>query len=132
MRHLLDTTALLAFLLDEPEAEKVEGLMFGAGGSSAVSFASWVEAHGRLRALGLSPDDISAQMTDARALPLTTLWPDEQVLQRMLTIKTGGYFPFADTLIAATAQVHDLILVHKDPHFIELPTEIRQHDLRSG
>jgi predicted nucleic acid-binding protein len=62
-------------------------------------------------------------MADARRLPLATLWPDERTLQAMLQIKTAGYFPFADTLIAATAQAHKLALIHKDPHFDSLPVQ---------
>ncbi len=129
MTWLLDSTALLAFLLDEAEAEAVESLIFDRPGEAAVSFATWVEVHGRLKALGLSEADIRAQMTDARALPLATLWPDERVLQGELEIKAAGYFPFADTLIAATAHANDLTLVHKDPHFAVLPASIRQLNL---
>jgi predicted nucleic acid-binding protein len=125
--RLLDTSALLAFLLNEPEADRVESLIFDQPGEIAVSFASWVEIQGRLKALGLSSEQIEAQMADARRLPIVTLWPDEAILQAMLQIKFGGYFPFADTLIAATAQAHNLTLVHKDPHFDSLA--IRQINL---
>jgi uncharacterized protein with PIN domain len=45
---LLDTSALLAFLLNEPEADRVESLIFDKPGEIAVSFASWVEIQGRL------------------------------------------------------------------------------------
>ena len=123
MKHLLDTSALLAFLLNEPEADRVESFIFDPPGETAVSFASWVEIQGRLKALGLSSEQIEAQMADARRLPLATLWPDERTLQAMLQIKTAGYFPFADTLIAATVQAHKLALIHKDPHFDSLPVQ---------
>ena len=123
MKHLLDTSALLAFLLNEPEADRVESFIFDQPGETAVSFASWVEIQGRLKALGLSSEQIEAQMADARRLPLATLWPDERTLQAMLQIKTAGYFPFANTLIAATAQAHKLALIHKDPHFDSLPVQ---------
>lgn len=132
MTWLLDSTALLAFLLDETEAEQVESLIYDRPGEAAVSFATWLEVHGRLKALGLSQEDTEAQMSDARALPLATLWPDERILQGMLEIKAGGYFPFADTLIAATAHAHGLTLVHKDPHFSALPASIRQLDLSNA
>ena len=123
MKHLLDTSALLAFLLNEPEADRVESFIFDQPGETAVSFASWVEIQGRLKALGLSSEQIEGQMADARRLPLATLWPDERTLQAMLQIKTAGYFPFANTLIAATAQAHKLALIHKDPHFDSLPVQ---------
>jgi predicted nucleic acid-binding protein len=118
--RLLDTSALLAFLLNEPEADRVESLIFDQPGETAVSFASWIEIQGRLKALGLSAEQIELQMADARRLPIATLWPDERTLQAMLQIKAAGYFPFADTLIAATAQAHNLTLIHKDPHFDSL------------
>ena len=54
MKYLLDSTALLAYRLDEPEAERVEALIFDAHGGAAVNFATWVEIQGCLRALGLS------------------------------------------------------------------------------
>ena len=129
MTRLLDTSALLAFLLNEPDADRVESFIFDSPGETAVSFASWVEVQGRLKALGLSSEQIEAQMADARKLPIVTLWPDEATLQAMLQIKTSGYFPFADTLIAATAQAHKLTLVHKDQHFDSLPPSIRQINL---
>ena len=129
MTSLLDTSALLAFLLDEPEADAIESLLFDPQGGCAVSFASWVEVHGRLKTLGLPREDIQAQMADARLLPLVTLWADEAVLQKMIELKAPAYFPFADALIAATAGVNKLILVHKDPHFAALPPDIAQHDL---
>lgn len=128
MTQLLDTSALLAFLLNEPEADRVESFIFDSPGETAVSFATWIEIHGRFKALGLDAGQIEAQMTDARRLPVVTLWPDEKILQAMLQIKSGGYFPFADTLIAATAQVHNLTLAHKDSHFESLP-QIRQLNL---
>ena len=115
--------ALLAFLLNAPEADRVESFIYDQPGETAVSFASWVEIQGRLKALGLSSEQIEAQMADARRLPIATLWPDERTLQAMLQIKTAGYFPFADTLIAATAQAHKLVLIHKDPHFDSLPVQ---------
>ena len=130
MTRLLDTSALLAFLLNEPEADRVESLIFDQPGEMAVSFASWVEIQGRLKALGLSSEQIEAQMADARRLPIVTLWPDEAILQAMLQIKSAGYFPFADTLIAATAQAHNLVLIHKDPHFDSL--SIQQVNLAKG
>ncbi|HMJ90961.1 MAG TPA: PIN domain-containing protein [Candidatus Acidoferrum sp.] len=129
MTHLLDSTALVAFVLDEPEADAVERLI--VGGECGVSFATWIELQGRLRSLGLPLPEYEAQFADARALPLATLWADEAVLQRALAVKERGYFPFADSLIAATAWAANLILVHKDPHFTALPREIQQLDLRS-
>lgn len=129
MTHLLDSTALLAFILDEEEADAVEHLMFDQ--ACAVSFATWIEVHGRLRSLGLPAEDVASQLGDARALPLVTLWAYGATLEKALEIKEGGYFPFADTLIAATAWALGLVLVHKDSHFTALPSVVRQLDLRS-
>jgi predicted nucleic acid-binding protein len=132
MTHLLDSTALLALLLDEPEAELVESLILGTPGACAVSFATWVEVQGRLKALEVPQDELAAQLADARALPITTLWADERVLDGMLAIKQSGYFPFADALIAATAWANSLTLVHKDSHFGALPKELPQLDLQAA
>ena len=38
----------------------------------------------------------------------------------MLRIKSGGFFPFADALIAATSMTSGRILVHREEHFEQL------------
>ncbi len=131
MIYLLDTSALLAFLLNEREADRVESLIFTRSGSPtcAVSFASWIEIHGRLRFLGIPQEEIRDQLTDARALPLETLWPDESIMEVMMSLKSRRFFPFADALIAATARANDLTLLHKDEHFAALPADIKQINL---
>ena len=103
MMALLDTSALMAYLLGEAEADEVEQLILEPPTGSAdcaVSFATWVEVSGRLRAMDLPPGEVDAQVRDARLLPIVTLWPDERVLGNMLIIRSKGYFPFADALIA--------------------------------
>ena len=110
--------------------ERYLSLIFDPPGEAAVSIASWVEIQGRLKALGLGAEQVELQMADARRLPIVTLWPDERILQVTLRIKTAGSFPFADTLIAATAQAHELALIHPDPHVDSLP--VQQINLAKG
>ena len=136
MMALLDTSALMAYLLGEAEADEVEQLILEPPTGSAdcaVSFATWVEVSGRLRAMDLPPGEVDAQVRDARLLPIVTLWPDERVLGNMLIIRSKGYFPFADALIAATAMGFHRLLIHRDEHFDLLEGILAMRNLgRSG
>ena len=123
MKYLLDASALLAYLLAEPEADKVERMIFMDGGGEpvcAVSFAAWVGIFACLKRVGAPMAEIHEQLEDARHLPIATLWPDEETLKTMLEIRAKGFFPFADCLAVATAVRWNLILAHKDEHFDKL------------
>jgi predicted nucleic acid-binding protein len=119
---LLDTSALLALLLDEPGADEVEQRMEAAeagGGELFASFASLAEVyyithrkHGAQRAAEFT--------TVIRGWPLTFVYADEPLTLSAGELKANHTMSFADAFVAATALHLDAELVHKDPEYESL------------
>lgn len=55
---------------------------------------------------------------------------EPEILDEAARIKAAGGLSVADAWIAATAAVHDAVLVHKDPEMRRTP-HVRQEELRS-
>lgn len=117
--YLIDTSALLTLRDDEPGADRV-----------AEIFSQ--SAHGEIRCLGcfMSRMELFYRVwkdegeTEARlayeqclSLPIEWLEQNEEMLQRAAAIKAKNTLSLADAWIAACAEMHDAVLVHKDPEF---------------
>jgi predicted nucleic acid-binding protein len=60
-----------------------------------------------------------------KVLPVTLVWSmDEPVLLIAARFKASYRVSFADAIIAAYAAYHQAILLHKDPQFEALATEL--------
>ena len=124
--YLLDTSALLAHLQEEPGYELVERLLDEHPGEVFISAINWLEFHVRLKEL--IPDAKARAETLsiydellADALPVTREVARAAFdLREQLTAR----IPNADALIAATAQLATATLVHRDPHFSTIPTKL--------
>jgi predicted nucleic acid-binding protein len=124
---LLDTSALLAVLEDEPGADEVVRRLKAADqgeGEIFASFASLTELqylteqeHGPQRAA-----EITALV---RAWPMRIIFPDAQLCLEAGRLKAGHAISFADAFIAATAISLGAELVHKDPEYESLATHVR-------
>lgn len=117
MTHLLDTSAWLAHLFGEPGAEAVNLLFEDPQNVVHVSILSLPEMYGRLKALDRQEQwplvrDTYAGLF-AKYLPV-----DEAIAAAAIELRgsTQPRLPTIDALIAATATVHGLTLVHRDPH----------------
>jgi predicted nucleic acid-binding protein len=55
----------------------------------------------------------------------------DQICQRALELRLASAkrLPAVDSLIAATASVHGAILVHRDPHFLDIPKELLSQEM---
>jgi len=123
LKALLDTTAWLAHLFGEPGETQVTEL-FGSS-EVYVSCLSIPEVYGRLKAAGAQ----SCWATVWSAyLPLfeRVLEVDERVAHTAVELRQAcnQRLPTVDGLIAATACVHNLTLVHRDPHLSEVPPNL--------
>lgn len=123
MSHLLDTSAWLAHLFGEPGVEEVSRIFEDAQSEVFVSVLSLPEMYGRLKALDRQDQwplvrDTYAELF-ARVLPV-----DESIAAAAIEFRSSAQprLPTIDALIAATARVHGLILVHRDPHLAAIPT----------
>ena len=120
--HVLDTSAWLAHLFQEPGYEQVSELLLEPGNRVGVSVLSLIEVHGRMRHLNIERryDEVVAQYRDvfAQFIPV-----DEAIALRAVALRqaAAARVPAIDTLIAATAAHHAAALVHRDPHLAALP-----------
>ena len=127
MMYLFDTSAWLAHLLGEPGVMET-GLIFDDPTAEvSVSVLSLPEMHGRLKALGRQEQ--WPGVMEIYAVLFTKILPvDERIAQKAVELRTNTTprLPTIDALIAATAAVHQLTLVHRDPHL----TAIDSSDLQ--
>ncbi len=122
LTHLLDTSAWLAHVFDEPGAEQVTRLFEDPEIVVGVSVLSLLETHGRFRAKGRGAE-YQVMLETYRRLFDRILPVDEAIVLRAMSLRQTAptRVPTIDTLIAATAAHHAAALVHRDPHLAALP-----------
>ncbi len=120
--YLLDSSAWLAHILRESGGQVVNEWLSDDATTVYISVLSLVEVQSRLKVLGLRnlwPFIFQIYRTKLLVpLPVT-----EQIAQRAIEIRedTPKRIPSVDSLIAATAAVYGLTLVHRDPHLANIP-----------
>lgn len=117
MTHLLDSSAWLAHLFGEPGVEQINQLFDNPRVTISISALSLPEVYARLNALGQS-DRWEQVWTTYAALFGKVLTADRTVAEQAIQLRaaTPQRLPTIDAVIAATALVHRLTLVHRDPH----------------
>ena len=124
--YLLDTTALLAHFRDEPGHVRVQEILTDRDADILVSALSVAEFARRMRALGASLDEARQAAFDYASLANTVVHVDTAVALRAFEL--GGVaserLPLVDALIAASAMLHDAVLVHRDSHFSSIPEDL--------
>lgn len=131
--HVLDSSAWLAHVFDEPGGDKVTILFEDPGTKIAVSVLSILEVHTRFCVKGRAVEFFEMLET-YRQLFDRTVSTDEVVVLRALALRerAAARLPAIDSLIAATAAHHGAILVHRDPHFLALAgDEVKQQLLEA-
>lgn len=113
--YLLDTSALMALIEDEPGADRVDGLLRSE--RILLPFLVGLETY-YVTLQERSEDEADRRLALIRQLP--AVWLD-QVGDEMLVLagrlKARHRLSLADALIAAFAVHAGAILVHKDPEF---------------
>lgn len=128
MAYLLDTSAWLAHVFDESGAEEVDQIFTDPKIGVYLSVLSLLEVYVRLKAMGRQERWPAVYNTYA-ALFTKILPIDEQVVMAAIQLRaaTPARLPTVDGLIAATAAVHNLVLVYRDLHLASIPVEnVRQ------
>lgn len=116
-KYLLDTSAILTLIEDEPGADRVEALLREHGEEVLLPFVVILEAtYITLREVGEAVAERRYALM--RQLPCTELWSvDEPTLLTAVRFKAQARVSFADALIAAFAARHGATLIHKDPAY---------------
>jgi predicted nucleic acid-binding protein len=119
---LIDTSAMLCFVLDEEGSNTVEKTLVAARDGQIkifMSFASVTELKyiiWRQR----SEKDAENLMKLMKTWNLTIIYPDEELCLLAAKLKKEHPLSFADAFIAATGIMNKLILMHKDPEYDSL------------
>jgi predicted nucleic acid-binding protein len=126
-RYLLDTSALLALIEDEDGAQRVEEIL--QEHSFVVIWVSLLEVYYiTLQERGAA--EAHRRYASIKALPGEIVWTiDEPTVLRAGDLKAAHRLSFADSLIAAYALQQGVIVVHKDPEFDALSSDLLMESL---
>ena len=131
MTHLLDTSALLAHYLAENGAERVQALVEDAAVEAGASILSLYEFELRLHQLGVDAATGVTELNRYRVLLTEVVDVTEAVRGEAIRLRTGATAHVAamDVLIAASASLGNATLVHRDPHFAAIPTNLLKQEV---
>lgn len=122
---------MIAFLADEPGAERVEEILSAADRGRTDVFASFMTYMELLYRVWQIRGEREGKVSYLRlkALPVRRVDVSEGLLLRAARIKASHPVSVADAWIAATAMITTSPLVHKDPEFRPLHREVRLVEL---
>ena len=115
MAFVVDTSAIVGFLLDEPGSDQVQAIMEGDE-EVALPFMVLMETRYVLMRQ-LSSSHVERLIEILRAAPIEVIESDPEWGRRAAEVKARGGLSLADAWIAALALQRDAVLVHKDPEF---------------
>ncbi|OIO01597.1 VapC toxin family PIN domain ribonuclease [Candidatus Desantisbacteria bacterium CG_4_10_14_0_8_um_filter_48_22] len=124
--YVLDTSAILAFLEDEPGADVVERLLKQAGSRKFRVFASFMSFMECFYHVYMEQGEESAKKVymNLKTLPIHRVDADEELILIAGSIKANFRLSVADSWIIATAKKKNAKLVHKDPEFEQVGKEV--------
>jgi len=122
--YLLDTSALLTFIEDEEGAEEVERIL--RTGRILLPFVVLLEVY-YITLRGRGEEVAGKRYAFLKSLEAELLWDVSEPLLLTAGKFKGKYkLSLADAIIAAFAKDKGAILVHKDPEYEALGSEIKQ------
>ena len=115
---VLDTSALMAFIEKEDGAERVRDILLNE--SIILPWLSILEiVYISQRELG--EEEALTRYALLKKLNANIIWEaDEALLLNAAQIKSTHNLSLADSVIAAIANQHNAILIHKDPEYEQL------------
>ncbi len=130
-KYILDTSALLAFIENEPGGEDVEKFLLDAVECKIqliISAVSTIELYYiSLREQGARIANKRLKLIDSLPIKQQSLHPDTAKI--IGEIKARKAMSFADCCVAGLAKIQKAIIVHKDPEFEQMKDELKQHRL---
>jgi len=122
--HVLDTSAILAVILGEPEGTSVVDLLEDAKRektSIGLPFIALMESEYKLLRL-FTADDVTGSLRLVHGWPALVVESNEDWCHEAARIKASGGLSLADAWVAALAVLTDARLVHMDPEFERVPS----------
>ena len=126
-RYLLDSSALLTLIEDEPGADRVEEVL-----RSQRCLIPWLAVlevvYVTQQEQGI--DEAERRLALLEYLPGEILWEaDVSILRTAASFKAAYRVSLADAVIAAFAKVQDAVLLNKDPEFEALEDKVTVENL---
>lgn len=122
-RVLLDSSAVLALIEDEPGADRVEAAL--RDGGALVPWVALLEVHYITRR-EIGEDEANRRLALLRESGCEIVWElDERLVLSASAIKAEHRLSLADALIAGYARRFDAVLLHKDPELEALAGSVQ-------
>ena len=131
LAYVLDTSAWLTLIEDEPGSKIVQGILEQARDGEAVvfiSFMSFMEVY-YITLQERDEKEALARVNLIAALPVLRIESNEALNVMAAELKAAHRLSVADAWIAALAKERGATLVHKDPEFKQVETEIQVLEL---
>ena len=121
-RWLLDTSALLTLRDDEAGADAVAEVLGQAQAGKARCLGCFISLMEVLYRVWKDEGEPAGRLAYEQCLALPMEWVHEspELLQAAARYKATARLSQADAWIAASAELSDAILLHKDPEFVPL------------
>ena len=124
--YVLDSSAILAYVQDEPGAVRVHSLLIAAREGRcriSISFASVSEVYYIVcQRQGVAP--ARELVVLLKELSVEIVQSSERIMLAAGRLKASYRLSFADAFIAATAMEKEAVLIHKDPEFEPLAASV--------
>lgn len=129
--YVLDTSAILTYIEDEEGSDYVEGLLIDAEKGIADIYLSFISITEVFYITMREKDENLAyeRIKLIQSLAVMIKESDEMINVAAANLKAGNSILLADAYIAALCQIHDGILVHKDPEYEKLSSLLKEHRL---
>jgi predicted nucleic acid-binding protein len=123
IRHLLDSSAILAHYFHEAGVDVVDQLLADKQNAVGICVISLLEVEGRLTEEGVEAKERDRALRLYRELCVAICPVDEPVVAKATELKAAARprLPAIDALIAGCAASHGAVLVHADPHMDAIP-----------
>lgn len=117
-RYLLDSSALLTLIEDEPGSERVEEVLRSR--PCLIPWLALLEVH-YITQQEIGVDEAERRLALLEHLPGEILWQaDASVLRAAAGFKAVHRISLADAVMAGFAKAQSAVLLHKDPEFQSL------------
>ncbi len=128
---ILDTSAILTYIEDEDGSDYVENLLIDAEKGIVEIYISFISLTEVFYITLREKDEPLAveRIKLMHSLAVKIQESDEMVNIKAGKLKARNSISLADAYIAALCQIHNGILVHKDPEYEKLASEINEYRL---
>lgn len=133
MRYVFDTSALLAHYRREDGWQSVQAVFDDEDAELILAGVSLSEFARRIYNLGATADEANAVVSNYQLLFQKIAVIDATTAKAafIITCHTPQRLPLIDALIAAVAQLHHAVLLHRDNHLHAIPQELLSQQILS-